>query len=127
MGLDENDPGAKRRYSAFTQALANLGWTDGRNVRIVFYRMCAIRLENGATDIVIPSGEAVAFLKDFDPYWATEYRGSDGHPGEITQSKLAALLRYYEILPEKGTRGDQSRAGYPEVRGAERSNPRLER
>jgi putative ABC transport system substrate-binding protein len=31
---DENDPEAKRRYSAFTQALADLGWTDGRNVRM---------------------------------------------------------------------------------------------
>ena len=31
---DENDPGAERRVSAFTQALAGLGWTDGRNVRI---------------------------------------------------------------------------------------------
>ena len=34
MSLDENDPEAKRRYSAFTQALADLDWTDGRNVRI---------------------------------------------------------------------------------------------
>jgi putative ABC transport system substrate-binding protein len=33
-GGDENDPEAKRRYAAFTQALANLGWTVGRNVRI---------------------------------------------------------------------------------------------
>ena len=33
-GLDENDPEGKRRLSAFTQALADLGWTDGRNVRI---------------------------------------------------------------------------------------------
>ena len=33
---DGNDPGAKLRYSAFTQALAGLGWTDGRNVRIDF-------------------------------------------------------------------------------------------
>ena len=30
MTGDEND----RRYSVFTQALADLGWTDGRNVRI---------------------------------------------------------------------------------------------
>jgi putative ABC transport system substrate-binding protein len=30
----ENDPEQKRRVSAFTQALAGLGWTDGRNVRI---------------------------------------------------------------------------------------------
>jgi putative ABC transport system substrate-binding protein len=31
---DEDDPEMKRRYSAFTQALADLGWTDGRNVRM---------------------------------------------------------------------------------------------
>jgi putative tryptophan/tyrosine transport system substrate-binding protein len=33
-GRDENDPFWKARLSAFTQALADLGWTDGRNVRI---------------------------------------------------------------------------------------------
>jgi putative ABC transport system substrate-binding protein len=31
---DENDPEGKLRLSAFTQALADLGWTDGRNVRL---------------------------------------------------------------------------------------------
>jgi putative ABC transport system substrate-binding protein len=31
---DENDPVYKSRVSAFTQALAGLGWTDGRNLRI---------------------------------------------------------------------------------------------
>src|SRR6516162_4627475 len=34
MPNDENDPVAKTRLTAFTQALAALGWTDGRNVRI---------------------------------------------------------------------------------------------
>jgi putative ABC transport system substrate-binding protein len=34
MPFDENDPAAKRRLSAFTQALTGLGWTDGRNVRM---------------------------------------------------------------------------------------------
>jgi putative ABC transport system substrate-binding protein len=34
MPGDENDPAAKARISAFTQALADLGWTDGRNVRM---------------------------------------------------------------------------------------------
>ena len=34
MPYDENDPEAKRVVSAFTQALADLGWTDGRNVRM---------------------------------------------------------------------------------------------
>jgi putative ABC transport system substrate-binding protein len=40
-GLPENsdsipgsDPLTKSLISAFTQALANLGWTDGRNVRM---------------------------------------------------------------------------------------------
>jgi putative ABC transport system substrate-binding protein len=34
IGGDENDPVAKTILSAFTQALAGLGWTDGRNVRM---------------------------------------------------------------------------------------------
>jgi putative ABC transport system substrate-binding protein len=34
IGGDENDPVTKARISAFTQALADLGWTDGRNVRM---------------------------------------------------------------------------------------------
>jgi putative ABC transport system substrate-binding protein len=34
MPGDENDPLWKPRLSAFTQALADLGWTDGRNVRM---------------------------------------------------------------------------------------------
>jgi putative ABC transport system substrate-binding protein len=34
MGGDENDPVWKRRLSAFTQPLADLGWTVGRNLRM---------------------------------------------------------------------------------------------
>ena len=34
MALDENDPLMTAYLSAFTQALAGLGWTDGRNVRM---------------------------------------------------------------------------------------------
>jgi putative ABC transport system substrate-binding protein len=34
MPLDENDPVAKLQLSAFTQALADSGWADGRNVRM---------------------------------------------------------------------------------------------
>jgi putative ABC transport system substrate-binding protein len=33
-GYDENDPVAKTWVSAFTKALGDLGWTDGRNVRM---------------------------------------------------------------------------------------------
>ena len=32
VGGDENDPVLKAYVSAFTQALAELGWTDGRNM-----------------------------------------------------------------------------------------------
>src|SRR6516164_8971048 len=34
MGGAENDPVLKSYLSAFTQALADLGWTDGRNLRM---------------------------------------------------------------------------------------------
>jgi putative ABC transport system substrate-binding protein len=34
ISRDENDPVAKTYASAFTQALVDLGWTDGRNVRM---------------------------------------------------------------------------------------------
>ena len=34
MPFDENDSVLKPLISAFTQALADLGWTDGRNVRM---------------------------------------------------------------------------------------------
>jgi putative ABC transport system substrate-binding protein len=34
IGTQENNPLGKPRLSAFTQALADLGWTDGRNMRI---------------------------------------------------------------------------------------------
>ena len=34
MAGDENEPAVKPLLSAFTQALAGLGWIDGRNVRM---------------------------------------------------------------------------------------------
>jgi putative ABC transport system substrate-binding protein len=34
IGGDENDPVTKTEVSAFTQALAGLGWSDGRNARM---------------------------------------------------------------------------------------------
>jgi len=54
MPYDENDPVAKARISAFTQALADLGWTDGRNVRID-YRWGGVdaeRVRSYATELV---------------------------------------------------------------------------
>jgi putative ABC transport system substrate-binding protein len=34
MAPDETDPQGKARFSAFTQRLAELGWTEGRNLRM---------------------------------------------------------------------------------------------
>jgi hypothetical protein len=34
MGGDENDPEARAQFSEFVKGLAELGWTDGRNLRI---------------------------------------------------------------------------------------------
>src|ERR1700681_1830978 len=34
MDRDENDPAEKASLSGFTQALGELGWTDGRNLRM---------------------------------------------------------------------------------------------
>ena len=68
MGGDENDPEPKRRLSAFTQALAGLGWTDGRNVRmdLLWYgddfnriRAVAQELVGLQPDIIVTGGGTV--------------------------------------------------------------------
>jgi hypothetical protein len=41
MPSDEDEPEGKRRVSAFTQALADLGWAVGRNLRIDLRWGCA--------------------------------------------------------------------------------------
>jgi putative ABC transport system substrate-binding protein len=62
---DENDTARKRDLSAFTQALAGLGWTDGRNVRIDLrggggdinrIRALAQELVGLQPDIIVTSG-----------------------------------------------------------------------
>jgi putative ABC transport system substrate-binding protein len=65
--FDENDPEEKRRLSAFTQALAALGWTDGGNVRMDLrwggddinrIRALAQELVGLQPDIIVTSGTA---------------------------------------------------------------------
>src|SRR6516164_7325624 len=48
-GADENDPRAKTHVSAFTQALADLGWSDGRNVRMDLRSVTSIGYERSRT------------------------------------------------------------------------------
>jgi putative tryptophan/tyrosine transport system substrate-binding protein len=68
MGGDENDPEGKLRYSAFTQALADLGWTEGRNLRIDLrwggadsnrIRALAQELVGSQPDIILANSAAV--------------------------------------------------------------------
>jgi putative ABC transport system substrate-binding protein len=68
MPLDENDPVAKLQLSAFTQALADLGWIDGRNVRMDLWwagddtnriRALAQELVGLQPDIILTGGTAV--------------------------------------------------------------------
>ena len=64
---DENDPVAKPLVSAFTQALADLGWTDGRNVWLYLRwyggdnnraRALAQELVGLQPDIIVTNGAA---------------------------------------------------------------------
>jgi putative ABC transport system substrate-binding protein len=68
MSRDENDLRAKSEVSAFTQALAALGWTNGRNVRIDLrwygddsnrMRALAKELVGLQPDIILTHGAAV--------------------------------------------------------------------
>jgi putative tryptophan/tyrosine transport system substrate-binding protein len=69
MPLDENSPEAMSYVAAFTQALADLGWTDGRNVRMDFrwasgdinrIRTLAQALVGLQPDLIVASSTPVA-------------------------------------------------------------------
>ena len=51
IGGDENDPLAKARVSAFTQALAGLGWTSGGTTKVV-YRVGSVGEQTAVSDKV---------------------------------------------------------------------------
>jgi putative ABC transport system substrate-binding protein len=68
-GGDENEAGWKTAASAFTQALSDLGWTDGRNVRIDLrwgggdinrIRVLAQELVGLQPDIIVAVGSTLA-------------------------------------------------------------------
>jgi ABC-type uncharacterized transport system substrate-binding protein len=67
VGFAADDPAAQRRVLAFAQALAQLGWTDGRNARIEIrwsagdperIRRYAAELVALAPDVIVASGSA---------------------------------------------------------------------
>jgi putative tryptophan/tyrosine transport system substrate-binding protein len=75
VSYDENDPVLMSRLSAFTQALGDLGWADGRNVRMDLrrgrgdinrIRALARELVGLQPDIIIANGtpETVALQRE---------------------------------------------------------------
>jgi putative ABC transport system substrate-binding protein len=67
MGLARDDPEGQARNAAFLQAMQQLGWTDGRNVRIDTrwdapdadrYRKNAAELVELAPDVILATGSA---------------------------------------------------------------------
>jgi hypothetical protein len=66
LGIAADDSAGQARYAAFLQGLQQLGWTDGRNVRIDARGGAAIQLQFPARGSVAPpcntaSAAAVGF------------------------------------------------------------------
>ena len=89
MPQEENDPEPKRRYSAFTQALADLGWTDGGKVRVDVrwaggdpnrLRALAKELVGLQPDIIVTSGTAAAVALQRETRTIPIVFGSVGDP-----------------------------------------------
>ena len=124
-GGDENDPVLKTYVSAFTQALAGLGWTDGRNVRIDLrwpggdinrIRALAQELVGLQPDIIVaqstPATVAlqretrtipIVFVSLFDPVASSIVPRLDRPSGNITGfASLEASLgrKWLELLSE---------------------------
>jgi len=124
-GGHENDPVMKTRLSAFVQALAELGWTDGRNVRIDFrwgrgdnnrIRALARELLEQQPDIILAGGTAatvalqretrtipIVFVNVADPVASRIVARLDRQSGNITGFALveASLAgKWLELLSE---------------------------
>ena len=126
MAGDENYPAAKTFGSAFTQALAALGWTDGRNVRMDLrwlgndinrIRALAHELVGLQPDIIVTTGGAatVAVQRETQTipivfasenrlgHWLTLAGCAQPRPkAELGQpvSGLALDRRHWHIRPE---------------------------
>jgi putative ABC transport system substrate-binding protein len=125
MPYDENDPAMKLRVSAFTQALADLGWTDGRNVRIDLrwwgddinrMRAFAHELVGLQPDIIVTAAASptaavqretrmipIVFVSAADPVSGSIVARPDRLPGNVTGFALfEATLggKWLELLSE---------------------------
>ena len=103
MPVDENDPMMKTSLSAFTQALAGLGWIDGRNARMDLrwggddinrIRALAQELVGLQPDIILTAGT---------PATAAVQRQ--------TRTIRSSLRASPTLSPAASSRGSTSRAG----------------
>jgi putative ABC transport system substrate-binding protein len=125
LPYDENEPVVKPRVSAFTQALADLGWTDGRNVRMDLrwsgddinrIRALAQELVGSQPDIILTSDTAataarqretrtipIVFVNVSDPVAQRIVSRLDRPSGNITGfANLEASMggKWLELLSE---------------------------
>src|SRR5262249_57747611 len=60
VGLAENDPEAKARFSAFRQGFEKLGWFEGRNVHVDYrYAPAGSRVQTLAKKLVASQPEVI--------------------------------------------------------------------
>jgi ABC-type uncharacterized transport system substrate-binding protein len=67
VGLSESDPDAPRRFAAFRDGMQELGWFDGRNIRLVFrqaggieqIRTAAKQIVDARPDLIVASSSPV--------------------------------------------------------------------
>jgi putative tryptophan/tyrosine transport system substrate-binding protein len=110
-GADENDPGATLTLSAFTQALADLGWTDGRNVRMDGrwgrgdnnrMRALAQELVGLQPDIIFASGTSAAVALQRETRTIPIVFTAGGDP--VASGLVARLDRPYTLRLHKRAR-----------------------
>jgi putative tryptophan/tyrosine transport system substrate-binding protein len=125
IGLDENDPLAKPSVSAFTKALADLGWPESRNMRIDLrwaagnvdrMRMSANELVDLKPDVILsvstPATAAlqretrtipIVFANVIDPVASGLVAGLDRPSGNITGFAIWEPMmagKWLELLSE---------------------------
>ena len=125
MSGDESDPMRKTGVSAFTQALAGLGWTDGRNVRMDLrwgrgdinrIRALAQELVGLQPDIILTVGETataaiqretrtipIVFANVSDPVASSIVTRLDRPSGNITgfaTNEVSLGGKWLELLSE---------------------------
>ena len=95
MAGDENDPEYNARLSAFTKALADLGWTDGRNVRmdLLWGRADINRIQTLAQELVGVQPDIL--VTDTTPGDRCRPAGDADHPDRLWEPRRPRCQRHH--------------------------------